>query len=295
MKASALSALIISSATSIGYAAAAAVGRAQDGSPHHHNAGGAAAAAARIPTSYESAVLARRILAKTPLATLSTVFPHSSRTSAEQYGQHVHDFERRPAGLENVPIGLTDYIADCEDAGNPTVLSLRIATTFKNVAAGSNISVALQWVPPFPPSKRIESAPQSFLSRISEHIFGPSPQDDDDDEPYDPVPYSAANLPRFSLLGYLEPIKTEDDDAALRSCFVDAHPDARYWLPGNRIHSAEFVRVVVTQVYWIGGFGDRAYIGWIPVDEWRNVTRQEWEDVRLPGEKKGWKEWSADL
>jgi hypothetical protein len=25
----------------------------------------------------------------------------------------------------------------------------------------------------------------------------------------------------------------------------------------------------------------------------RNVTRKEWEKVRLPGEKKGWKEWSA--
>lgn len=49
--------------------------------------------------------------------------------------------------------------------------------------------------------------------------------------------------------------------------------------------------MVVNEVYWIGGFGDRAYIGWIPVEEWRNVTRGEWEAVRLPGEEKGWKEW----
>ncbi|EON99048.1 putative fmn-binding split barrel-related protein [Phaeoacremonium minimum UCRPA7] len=292
MKASALSALIISSATSIGYATAAAVGRApsaQDGNPHHHHAG---AAVARIPTSYESAVQARRILAKTPLATLSTVFPHSSHSSDDddENEHHVHHFERRPTGLEDVPIGLMDYIADCEDSGNPTILAIRIATTFKNVAAGSNISVALQWTPPHPPAKRIESS-SSFLSRVSEHIFGPAAEE----EEYDPVPYSAANLPRFSLLGYLEPIESSDDDTELRSCFVDAHPDAKYWLPGNRIHSSEFVRVVVTQIYWIGGFGDRAYIGWIPVEEWQNVTRQEWEDIRLPGEKKGWKEWSADL
>lgn len=37
-------------------------------------------------------------------------------------------------------------------------------------------------------------------------------------------------------------------------------------------------------MYWIGGFGDRAYIGWIPVDEWKSVSKEEWEDIRLPGE-----------
>jgi hypothetical protein len=46
-------------------------------------------------------------------------------------------------------------------------------------------------------------------------------------------------------------------------------------------------------VYWVGGFGDRNFIGWIPVEEWRAVRREEWEDVRLPGEGegKGWMSW----
>lgn len=39
------------------------------------------------------------------------------------------------------------------------------------------------------------------------------------------------------------------------------------------------------EVYWVGGFGDRAYIGWIPREVWANVTREEVEGVRLPGEK----------
>jgi hypothetical protein len=59
------------------------------------------------------------------------------------------------------------------------------------------------------------------------------------------------------------------------------------------------VRLVVQEVYWIGGFGDRAYIGWIPVDEWKGVTREEIEACRLPGEKEkegdkegsGWRSW----
>jgi hypothetical protein len=172
-----------------------------------------------------------------------------------------------------MPIGLMDYIADCEETGDPTILAINIATSFKNVAAGSNISLSLQWTPPHPPSKRIS-------------ILGSN---------QDSVPYSAANLPRFSLLGYLEKIGHEEvESLELGKCFTKAHPDSKYWLPGNRIHSSEWVRLVVQDVYWIGGFGDRAYIGWIPVEEWKNVTRKEWEGITLPGEKKGWKEWSLE-
>lgn len=44
----------------------------------------------------------------------------------------------------------------------------------------------------------------------------------------------------------------------------------------------------------MGGFGDRSYIGWIAVEDWAKVTRSEWESIRLPGEKKGWKEWAVE-
>lgn len=245
----------------------------------------------KIPTPYESAVQGRRILALTPLAVLSTVFPESSKPPADYSQDGVSTQETRPAGLAGVPIGLMDYIADCEDDGNPTILAINIATSFKNVAAGSNMSAALQWAPPYPPEKRIRSVPCGIVGRW----LGSCRPDDEDDEDAgeegkEPVPYSAANLPRFSLIGYLEKLPTT---ASLTSCFVRAHPDAKYWLPGNRIHEAEFVRLVVQQVYWIGGFGDRAYIGWLSPEDWKNVTKEEWESVRLPGEKKGWKEWSV--
>jgi hypothetical protein len=214
----------------------------------------------KIPTSYESAILARRILHLTPLGTLSTIFPSSH-----------HAQEQRPSGLEGMPIGLMDYISDCEESGDPTILAINIATSFKNVASGSNISLSLQWTPPYPPSSRIKASKNTF-------------------------DYSAANLPRFSLLGYLERISSEEVEAqSISTCFTQSHPDAKYWLPGNKIHQSEWVRLVVQEVYWIGGFGDRAYIGWIPIDEWRNVTKKEWERVRLPGEKKGWKEWRFDV
>jgi hypothetical protein len=126
-----------------------------------------------------------------------------------------------------MPIGLMDYIADCESSGDPTILAINIATSFKNVAAGSNISLSLQWTPPYPPKERIES-------------WGSK----------EAVSYSAANLPRFSLLGYLEKIEDEEVEAkALGKCFTGVHPDAKYWLPGNPIHKSEWVRLVVQDVY----------------------------------------------
>jgi hypothetical protein len=246
----------------------------------------------RIPTPYESAVQGRRILALTPLGVLSTVFPDSAKLASNSNdGDEVSTHENRPSGLSGIPIGLMDYIADCEEGGNPTILAINIATSFKNVAAGSNISLALQWTPPYPPAKRIKSASPCG---IVERLLGKCHSDDhdrdgSDEEDKERVPYSAANLPRLSLIGYLEKLPTT---TSLASCFIKAHPDAKYWLPGNRIHEAEFVRLVVQQVYWIGGFGDRAYIGWLSPDEWKNITKDEWENIRLPGEKKGWKEWS---
>ena len=73
-----------------------------------------------IPTSRQSAVLARRVLALTPLGTLATVFPDDG-------GPPPSSMERRPTGMGGSPVGLPDYVADCDgsDAGNPTGNSAR--------------------------------------------------------------------------------------------------------------------------------------------------------------------------
>ena len=78
----------------------------------------------------------------------------------------------------------------------------------------------------------------------------------------------------------------------MSGCFLEKHPDAEAWTPGNKIHESYWARLVVEEVYWIGGFGDRAYIGWIGEGVWRNITMEEVEAVRLPGEE-GWKEKGA--
>ncbi|GAB0132458.1 hypothetical protein EsDP_00000893 [Epichloe bromicola] len=230
---------------------------------------------AGIPTTYESAVMGRRILALTKLGTLSTIFPQAS-------GQDVNGQEALPAGIAGQPIGLMDYVADCEDEGNPTILAFKIGTTFRNVRAGSNITLSMRWTPPYAPAKRMDYRPDK------KKLYN-SPLEQQDNP--DTVPYSAANLPRFSLFGYLETIHTDDDSSTrLAACYTAKHDDAKRWLPGKRVHESEWTRLVVTHVYWIGGFGDRAYIGWIPVELWKKVTRADWEAIKLPGEKEGWSE-----
>ncbi|KAJ3496016.1 hypothetical protein NLG97_g2967 [Lecanicillium saksenae] len=247
------------------------------------------AAGHRIPTSYESAVMGRRILALTKLATFSTVFPSKSSSTRRSTLSAAAE-----SGVDGQPVGLVDYVADCEDVGNPTVLELKIGTTFRNVQSGSNLTVSLQWTPPYPPTKRI-GVMERALSWIP--FFGNgdgSARNSADPSLPDTVPYSADNLPRFALFGYLEPFNADEiQTEKLKACYLAKHPDAKYWLPGNRIHTSDWSRMVVTKVYWIGGFGDRAYIGWIPVDEWKSVKEEEWKAIKLPGETKDWSEWNA--
>jgi hypothetical protein len=214
------------------------------------------------PSWFTSTLMARRMLALSSVGVASTVYPQSHS-------------RRGPPGLEGVSISLPEYIADCETVvgqGNQVLLGLYVSTTFQNVASGSNISLSIDWW---------------------NHINKTSPL-------YPDFPLSAAGLPRMSLLGYVErfqmPIENKTRQA-LESCFLASHPDAAAWLPGNpdSPHAGFWAKMIVTQVYWIGGFGDIQQIGWFNMTEWRSVGKKSsppgigdgrgWDDVRLPGEK----------
>lgn len=233
------------------------------------------AASYHFPTIHESAVQARRILSLSSIATFSTVFPPHPRSpppsstinddraaaAATAYLYYSSSEIYRPDGVAGAPIGQMEYYASCgPNLYNPTVLAVSIATTYRNARAGSNVTLSLRYHPPanHPPSK-------------------------------DPYTYSPANLPRFSLIGRLERLSREEiEDNEIEACFLARHPDATIWTPGNDIHESWWARLVVEEVYWFGGFGDRAYIGWIPADVYRAVTEKEVEAIRLVGEgKKG--------
>ena len=86
----------------------------------------------------------------------------------------------------------------------------------------------------------------------------------------------------------MEEMSAEDvETQKVVQCFTGVHGDSKWWLPGDdhAAHRGIWMRLVVQQVYWIGGFGDRAFIGWFEPEVWKGVSRREWEGVRLPGEK----------
>lgn len=200
----------------------------------------------RIPTRDESTILARRLLARSRTGVLSTSFPQNITSPYV------------PHSVASIPIGLPDYIASCEEpTGNPTLIALTVSTSTRNVFAGSNVSLAISWWDEYVKLTRHE-------------------------------PWSAANLPRASLVGWLQEMTPDEvEEADVVKCFTSVHGDSRWWLPGDE-HSAHrglWMRLVVEQVYWIGGFGDRAFIGWFDPEVWRGVKQEDWEAVRLPGEE----------
>jgi hypothetical protein len=206
-----------------------------------------------IPSQYTSTLLARRLLALSPTGVLSTIFPPSNKSSSTE----LHPLSSPPSSVASTPIALPDYLADCEDTGNPTLLALSVSTSTRNAVAGSNVSLSISW--------------WDTYSRLTHRD-----------------PWSAANLPRASLIGYLEEMSEKDIKSKnIVACYAGVHRDSRLWLPGDSraAHQGVWMRLIVQEVYWIGGFGDRNYIGWFDPEEWRDIRRKDWGEVRLPGEK----------
>ncbi|RMD40653.1 hypothetical protein DV735_g4465, partial [Chaetothyriales sp. CBS 134920] len=203
-----------------------------------------------IPSRYQSTLLARRLLAQSSVGDLGSVFP--ANISAGPYW-------RTPESVASAPIVLPEYIADCERTGDPTLIALAVSTGTKNAKYGDskNVSITVSWWDEY--------------VRLVGH-----------------EPWTKADLPRLALLGHLEELDDDEvEENAVVACFESLHRDARLWRPGSRgsAHSGKWARVRVEEAYWIGGFGDRHYIGWLDIDEWRSVTEDDWKRVRLPGEK----------
>ncbi|PYH79816.1 hypothetical protein BO82DRAFT_339468 [Aspergillus uvarum CBS 121591] len=251
----------------------------------------------KAPSWFESTLLARRLLALSPTGTASTIFP-------SPLPKHTRAYAHIPDNVAGHSISLIEYLSDCEHAlsptasspqdegkgghGNPIFLALNIATTFRNTAHGSNLSLSLSWW---------------------DHVNRTEPV-------FPGFPLSPAGLPRVTLLGYVEGIdfsdyttsgkgegeeaekEAEEVEARLTECYLRAHPDAKAWLPHRKgaPHESFWARLVVEQVYWVGGFGGLQQIGWANLSEWRGVGRwgsagdlgdgsgRGWEGVRLPGE-----------
>ncbi|OBA19564.1 hypothetical protein METBIDRAFT_79572 [Metschnikowia bicuspidata var. bicuspidata NRRL YB-4993] len=147
----------------------------------------------------------------------------------------------RDAGTaqNGLPVSSMEYYADCDGDGDPYWLVLDIGTPAKNIARGS---------------------PYSFTIRAGDH---PAQEHVDTRYPGG-VASSPAGSPRLTLQGELVAVGASPEALAkLERCFLERHPDAERWLPLNKRspHQAHWAKVVVSDVFMVGGFGDRAYIG----------------------------------
>lgn len=138
------------------------------------------------------------------------------------------------------PVGFVEYYADCKQDGEPVMLMIGISSSNKNIAAGSNASLTI---------------------RVGDH----QPGDRVDHHYIGEVPFSVAGSPRLNLKGQFV---NYQPTASEKEYFVSRHHEAISWFPGNPIHESHWVKFKIDSVYFVGGFGDRAYIGQIPVNKY---------------------------
>ncbi|CAN6659901.1 hypothetical protein TRVA0_032S00210 [Trichomonascus vanleenenianus] len=178
--------------------------------------------------------------------------------------------------LKGDPTGQMEYYADCYEDGTLTLIGMNISTAFTNINEGSKASF------------HIRQHPYHNRYRFPGGI-----------------PKSPAGSPRITLTGSAEPLDnvTEEEQERLARCFLAVHPDAKWWLPGSdAVHDSFWVKFVPEKIHYIGGFGDRAFIGDIPVEEYqesapdrKGFKHQEKKKKRDLGEKKKRKKRDLDL
>ncbi|WPK27212.1 hypothetical protein PUMCH_004589 [Australozyma saopauloensis] len=140
------------------------------------------------------------------------------------------------------PKSSVEYYVDCDGDGNPYWLIVDIGSPYRHISQGSRFSVSV---------------------RAGDH-----PQNEKVDDRYPGgVPLSPMGQPRVNLMGELQEIAHDPEVwGKLLRCFIERHPDSKWWLPTNLVlpHRTHWAKIIVHDVYMVGGFGDRAYIG--PID-----------------------------
>ncbi|KAF8639524.1 hypothetical protein AX17_001429 [Amanita inopinata Kibby_2008] len=132
--------------------------------------------------------------------------------------------------LPDQPFTLQEYYASCHRNGSLTLLFLPISRQSQNILHSPNHAASL-----------------SIMSEIP-----------------------AAKNARVSLMGNVTIFKdTVDipDLPSIRRCYLEKHPDAKWWLPDDdrAAHKSYWARFDPQTIYFVGGFGDEHYIGFIPL------------------------------
>ncbi|GAA5822124.1 hypothetical protein JCM11251_004865 [Rhodosporidiobolus azoricus] len=142
-----------------------------------------------------------------------------------------------PSPAAGLPFGLQEYYAHYPDSnGDLLLLAMPIAGLYRNA------------LPPNPPN----------LTITINDMYGFGDGN------------LAAGRRRVALFGAIERVEGEEELEKCKKAYLEAHPDARGWIPPNGPHSAFYARLRINKVYDFGGFGDVSWIGWIPMDLYRS-------------------------
>lgn len=158
-------------------------------------------------------------------------------------GSTLHFNSLNPDGT---PVSMIEYYISSDQAadvhgfannGNPILLLSRMSTSYKNWHLNGTVSLT------------IEKKSWGIFDREMEN-------------------------PRETLFGKLRKLDLDPaDEEKLASHFVKRHPDARHWLPDKEdshvhVHDTLWVEFNVEKLYFVGGFGDRSFIGNITGDKY---------------------------
>lgn len=186
-----------------------------------------------VPGEIESASIARTLVSRESMVNVNT-------------------FKTIKRGDKSVklPVSSMEYYVDCDNDGDFYWLVVDIGSSYQNILHGSEYS---------------------FTLRVGDH-----PVNEEVNPEYPGgMSTSPAGSPRLNIQGTLEDVsfKTTKEQAKLEQCFLSRHPDAKYWIPGkSQSHNSHWMKLKVEDIYFIGGFGDRAYIGTIDSGIYHSVT-----------------------
>ncbi|EJT97255.1 hypothetical protein DACRYDRAFT_25086 [Dacryopinax primogenitus] len=147
--------------------------------------------------------------------------------------------------LPGQPFSLMECFAPCHSNGSLTLLFLPIAQNNRNILASPYHSATL-----------------------TVRVRDPSSPYDSEGKGWD----SPASRGRVALIGNVT--VTGKDGSDVEECYLESHPDAEGWLPGRKEapHNAYWARFDPHHIYWVGGFGDEHYIGYIPLDLYQKAA-----------------------
>ncbi|GLB37637.1 putative pyridoxamine 5'-phosphate oxidase [Lyophyllum shimeji] len=147
--------------------------------------------------------------------------------------------------LPGHPFSLQEYYASCHKNGSLTLLFFPISRHSQNIVGTPGHAASISVTSEIPAA---DSARVSLIGNVTVFAEG-------------------ASVPNV---------------AELRRCYLERHPDAKWWIPDDKggAHMAYWARFDPHSIYFVGGFGGRHYIGYIPLSLYQAASEVIDDDPR---------------